>query len=63
MSFDNDYPNRKDKRKKYRGSKQFDASCRCNGGCSYCEGNRMHSTRKQKNKVDQRLKEYKKGED
>lgn len=42
MAFDNDYPNRKDKRKSYRNSKAFDRSCRNHGGCPYCEGNRLH---------------------
>jgi hypothetical protein len=33
-------------RKPYTGSKRFDASCRCHGGCPRCEGNRKHSSRK-----------------
>ncbi len=40
MSFDTDYPKRKDRRKPYRGSKAFDRSCRHGGSCPYCEGNR-----------------------
>ena len=41
MSFDNHhYPNRKDHREPYRGSKGFDRSCRNHGGCPYCEGGR-----------------------
>lgn len=43
MSFDKDYPNRKDKRKKYRKSKRFDATCRPGGSCPYCRDNRLHS--------------------
>lgn len=26
----------------YRKSRRFDKTCRCHGGCPYCEGNRMH---------------------
>lgn len=46
MSFDNDYPNRKDWRKPYRGSKRFDKNCRCHGKCGYCEGNRTYTTKR-----------------
>ncbi len=59
MSFDKYYPNRKDRRKKYSGAKSVDRSCRCHGGCSYCEGNRMHSTIKQKKKTDYDFLNYK----
>lgn len=41
MSFDTRYPNRKDHRAPYYGSKAFDRSCRCNGGCPYCAGSRQ----------------------
>lgn len=33
MSFNKPYPNRKDKRKPYYGSKRFDKSCRNHGSC------------------------------
>lgn len=32
----------KEHRKPYKGSKDFAASCRNNGGCPYCMGNRLH---------------------
>lgn len=48
MSFDNRYPNRKDHRQPYRGSKSFDRSCRNHGGCPYCEGNRTISRKRLK---------------
>jgi hypothetical protein len=44
MTFDNNhYPNRKDNRRvyKYNIAKQCDRSCRNNGSCDYCRGNRM----------------------
>lgn len=42
MSFDNHhYPNRKDHRAEYHGSKAFDRSCRNHGSCKHCERNRL----------------------
>lgn len=29
------------KKHEYTGSKRFDKSCRCHGGCPYCENNRL----------------------
>lgn len=34
------------RRKPYRKSRAFDASCRCHGGCPWCQQNRMHATHK-----------------
>ncbi len=53
MSFDKNYPNRKDKRKPYRKSKAFDKSCRCHGGCSWCEGNRTFFDKKYRIKSEE----------
>lgn len=33
------------KKNQYRKSRRFDKSCRCNGSCAWCRGNRMHSTK------------------
>jgi hypothetical protein len=46
MGFDKDYPNRKDRRKAYKGAKAVDKQCRNNGRCSYCSGNRTYANRK-----------------
>lgn len=46
MSFDKNYPNRKDWRKPYRKSKRFDKQCRNHGKCSYCLSNRLHKHKK-----------------
>lgn len=59
MSFDNSYPNRKDRRKKYRGSKSFDRTCRNHGSCPYCEGTRTFSIKKIKEHSNLDLKEIK----
>lgn len=60
MAFYKDYPNRKDwrlkgkwKYKKYHAA----ASCCNNGGCPYCESNRLHSIKVQGDKANQQLKE------
>lgn len=47
MSFDNDYPNRKDHRRPFFRSARFDRSCRHGGNCSYCRDNRLHHVRRQ----------------
>ena len=52
MAFDNQYPNRKDQRKPYRRSKAFDRSCRSHGSCSYCERNRLFSSRRREPLLD-----------
>lgn len=38
----------------YTKSKRFDKSCRCHGGCGWCEGNRLHNDKK---KIPADLKE------
>ena len=55
MSFDKEYPNRKDQRKQYRDSRQFDRTCRSHGSCSYCVEGRQH---KQQRDADTQIKEY-----
>lgn len=45
-------------RKPYRGSRAFDASCRCHGGCPWCEGNRRYSVNKRKLSADEQRRQY-----
>lgn len=47
----------KEKRKPYRGSKSIDKSCRNNGGCPYCEGNRTYKNLKKVQSAKQKEKE------
>ena len=42
MSMDKAIEHGKEHRKKYRGAKAIDKSCRNHGGCPWCEGNRKH---------------------
>jgi hypothetical protein len=58
MGFDKDYPNRKDKRKPYFKKAQLcDTSCRPNGGCMWCEGNRSYKNNKREAKLIEDLKD------
>ncbi len=58
MSFDKSIESGKERRKPYRGSKRFDCSCRNNGMCGYCKGNRLHSRRKQEVSADEQIREW-----
>jgi hypothetical protein len=47
MSFDKDYPKRKDHRQPYqKRCEQVDVSCRPGGSCPYCRSNRQFRTQK-----------------
>ena len=59
MGFDKNYPNRKDKRKHYRGAKAVDTSCRNHGSCPWCQGKVKYKVKRQKNYIDdQKLSRY-----
>lgn len=40
-----------------RISSNFDMTCRCHGGCGWCEGNRLHSYRKRKSAAEEAIAE------
>jgi len=48
MSLDKAIKHGKEKRKRYRGSKAVDPSCRNHGGCPACESARQYRTEKRK---------------
>ena len=48
MSRDKAIAHGKEHRAPYRGSKAIDKTCRNHGGCDFCLGNRMYSTKKRK---------------
>jgi hypothetical protein len=58
MSFDNNYPNRKDKRKPYRKSKRFDRTCRNHGSCDYCKSNRTVQSKKVELAIKEEIKAF-----
>jgi len=49
---------KKEKRRPFYDSRRFDHSCRNNGSCSWCEGNRTHSGTKSKLKTDGQVDEW-----
>ena len=53
------YKTRKDRRKEYSGSKRFDSSCRCHGGCGFCEGNRTYFDKRMRAAADEQVQEWK----
>lgn len=50
--FDTNYPNRKDKRRPYKGSKSFDRSCRNHGSCDWCKGQRLYQIQKEQERIE-----------
>ena len=54
MSLDKAIKHKKEKRKRYYGSKVFDLTCRPHGGCPYCRNNRLrrHKIAREKYKLN-----------
>lgn len=46
MSLDKAIKYGKEKRKPYRGGKAVSSKCRNHGACKWCEGGRLHSSKK-----------------
>lgn len=61
MSLDKAIKHGKEKRKPYRGNKEFDRSCRPGGDCPWCRDNRQHAERKRKLAVLHDLKDTDRG--
>ena len=58
MSFDKNYPNRKDRRKPYfKKCERIGPSHRPGGDCPYCRENRMFSTKKRLFRAEELLYE------
>lgn len=58
MSLDKSIQSGKSHRKPYRGAKAIDATCRNNGSCEWCHGNRAHRNDKRELATEQELREY-----
>ncbi len=58
MALDKAIEHKKEHRKPWRGSKNFDPSCRNHGGCPWCEENRKHKFIVRERKAQAQLKEY-----
>lgn len=52
MSLDKSIEHGKEHRKKYRGSKAIDGSCRNHGSCPHCIAGRKYKHRKQELKAE-----------
>lgn len=57
MSLDKAIEHGKEKRKKYRGSKAVDCTCRNHGSCDWCRSNRTYRFKK-KEPIDVDYEEY-----
>ena len=58
MSLDMAINHGKEKRKKYYGEKSVDSTCRNNGSCDFCKGNRQHKNKKREMAAEELLKDY-----
>lgn len=58
MSLDKAIEHGKEKRKKYRGSKAIDCTCRNHGSCDWCRENREYKNLKRKASANEQKKEY-----
>ena len=58
MSLDKAIEHGKEKRKPYRGSKEFFGSCRNHGKCTRCMNGRLYQRNKVEEASKQRSKEY-----
>jgi len=57
MSLDKSIKSGKEKRKKYRGSKAVDCTCRNGGTCPWCIGNRQYKNKKREESANDRGEE------
>lgn len=58
MSLDKAIKYCKEHRKQYFGAGAWDATCRPNGGCPWCEDNRTHQDKKARGAADEQLKNW-----
>lgn len=63
MSNDKAIKHGKEHRKPYRRAQAVAKFCRCNGGCPYCEGNRLYNSKRKEEMVEDKLKEYEEDEE
>jgi hypothetical protein len=56
MSLDKSIEHKKDHRKPYHGSKRFDRTCRNHGSCEWCKENRLYSSRKRRDALEEKMK-------
>ena len=54
---------KREHRKPFRGSKDFDKTCCNHGSCPYCESNRLYQVKKEKMRIKDSLDEWNKKEE
>lgn len=59
MSYDKDYPNRKDHRCNYYRRGKYSRGCRPHGSCDYCRRSRLHNNTKRIYSAKEKMKEDK----
>lgn len=57
MSLEKAIAHGKEHRKPYRGLAAYDTWCRNHGGCHVCERRRLHQSRKELEKANDKMKE------
>lgn len=62
MPLDKAIEHGKEYRKIYYGSKAIDCTWRNHGSCGYCEGSRLYKNNKRIDKMNEKMKEYEKGD-
>lgn len=62
MSLDKAIEFGKEHRKKYYGAKAIDHTCRNHGTCGWCTSTRLYKNNKRLKSMDEKLREYEKGE-
>ena len=58
MTLDKAIKHGKEKRRPYRRSQAFDATCRPHGSCAWCQGNRRHAVRLAEERADELEREW-----
>lgn len=61
MSLDKAIEHGKEKRKPYYGAQAIAGSCRCHGGCEWCEGNRLYRSRRLAEAARDKYKDFNEG--
>lgn len=57
MPLDKAILHKKEHRKPWRGSKNFDKTCRNHGGCDWCKANRLYSSTKELERYREQMKD------
>jgi hypothetical protein len=62
MSLDKSIESGRERRRKFRGGKAIDKSCRNHGTCNWCRSNRGFANKQDQEAADEQLRAWKRGE-